>query len=212
MGKFNDLTGERFGRLTVLGIYGNDKYGKLLYRCWCDCGNERITHGRALKSGHCRSCGCLNYDVKIEMSKYKGIAQDNPRLYTIWKGMNARCFNERHKSFKDYGAKGIAVCEDWKHFEPFKEWALSHGYADDLTIDRIDVSKGYSPDNCRWVSVREQNNNQARTLWLTYNGETMQLSYWADRLGINYHTLYDRLYLHGWSIEKAFNTPVRRST
>lgn len=180
MGKFNDLTGERFGRLTVLGIHGHDKYGKLLYRCRCDCGNERITHGRALKSGHCRSCGCLNYDAKIEMSKYKGVAQDNPRLYTIWKSMNARCFNERHKSFKDYGGRGISVCEEWSikmnGFPQFAEWAKRSGYEDNLTIDRIDNNGNYSPENCRWVDWVVQANNRRKP-----DGITNQYGKWPYR-------------------------------
>ena len=133
------------------------------------------------------------------------------RLYREWAGIIYRCTNPKCSSWDRYGAVGVTFCKEWRHFEPFMEWALSHGYADDLTIDRIDASKDYSPDNCRWVTVREQNNNQAKTLWLTYNGETMQLSYWAERYGINYHTLYDRLYRHGWPIEKALTTHVRRS-
>ena len=132
------------------------------------------------------------------------------RLYREWAGIIYRCTNPKCSSWDRYGAVGVTFCEEWRKFEPFAEWALSHGYSDDLTIDRIDAGKGYEPDNCRWVTVREQNNNQAKTIWITHNGETLQLSYWADRLGIDYHTLYDRLYRHHWSVEKAFTTPVRR--
>ena len=104
----------------------------------------------------------------------------------------------------------MTICDEWRDFPVFREWAVANGYDDTLTIDRINSYGNYEPSNCRWASVREQNNNQKRTLWLTYNGETMQLSYWADRFGLNRHTLYDRLYRYGWSVEKALTTPVRR--
>lgn len=133
------------------------------------------------------------------------------RLYREWAGIIYRCTNPKCSSYDRYGAKGVTFCEEWRKFEPFMEWALANGYADDLTIDRIDMSKGYEPSNCRWVSVREQNNNQAKTIWLTHDGKTMQLSYWADEIGMNKHTLYDRIFRHGWSVEKALTTPVRRS-
>ena len=133
------------------------------------------------------------------------------RLYREWAGIIYRCTNPKCSSYNRYGAKGVTFCKEWRKFEPFAEWALSHGYTDDLTIDRINTSKGYEPNNCRWVTVREQNNNTSKTVWLTHNDETLPISYWADKTGIKKHTLYDRIFRYGWSIEKALTTPVRRN-
>ena len=133
------------------------------------------------------------------------------RLYKIWAGIISRCSCPSSTSWSRYGGKGIKVCEEWKCFEPFAEWALSNGYTDNLTIDRIDPTKDYCPENCRWASVYEQNNNTKNTIIISYNEETLPLSYWARKLGMNKHTLYERLYRHKWSIEKAFTTPVRSS-
>lgn len=164
MGKFKDLTGMRFGQLTVLGIFGKDKYNKYLYECVCDCGRMKITNGNRLANGYCKSCGCLNNKVKIEKSKYKGLAQSEPRLYHIWKGMIARCYNEKCECFGDYGGRGIFVCEDWRApmtgFPAFVNWAKSNGYRDNLTIDRQNNDSGYAPWNCRWVGWIEQANNR----------------------------------------------------
>ena len=171
MGKFNDLAGQKFGRLTVLELYGRDKYGKILYKCRCDCGNEHITHGRSLLNGHCQSCGCLNHDVKIENSKYGGLAQQEKRLYQIWKSMMARCNNPNHKNYKDYGGRGISVCKEWADpycgFVSFVKWAKYHGYEEQLSIDRINNDKGYYPSNCRWVDWNVQANNRRKPTMIT---------------------------------------------
>lgn len=166
MGKFEDLSGQKFGRLTAIEICGRDKFGKILYRCRCDCGGERITHGRALKSGHCQSCGCLNTEAKIAKSKYGGLAQSEKRLYQIWKSMIARCHNPSHKSYSDYGGRGVTVCEEWSDpycgFISFVKWAKYHGYEEHLSIDRINNDKGYSPNNCRWADWNTQASNRRK--------------------------------------------------
>ena len=166
MGAFNDLTGQKFNRLTVIRMYGRDKYGKILYECQCDCGNVYVTHARSLKSGHCKSCGCYNYDVKIEKSKYKGLAQEEYGLYTIWKSMKARCYNPKQKSYQDYGGRGIYISDEWTNplngFANFVGWSKANGYKEGLTIDRINNDKGYSSDNCRWTDWVTQANNRRR--------------------------------------------------
>jgi hypothetical protein len=130
------------------------------------------------------------------------------RIYKIYHGIKNRCLKEREPSYKKYGAKGITICDEWKNsFEAFYEWAISNGYADNLSIDRIDGTKGYSPDNCRWASFEVQNNNTSRNHLITYNGKTQTMAQWAEEIGINYNKLSARLNRSKWSIEKALTTP-----
>lgn len=163
MGKLIDLTGQRFGRLVVLGI--DSKYiapcGKrdAKWRCQCDCGKETTVIGRNLLSGRTRSCGCLHRELLSERDTVHG--ERFTRLYRIWSGMKSRCYIPSSTSYPWYGARGIAVCAEWKNsFVSFKNWAMSHGYQDDLTIDRINVDGNYEPDNCRWVTAEEQQHNK----------------------------------------------------
>lgn len=131
------------------------------------------------------------------------------RLGRIWNNMRKRCNNERHESYKYYGAKGIKVCEEWNQFDVFKEWAMNNGYQDGLSIDRIDNNDDYKPENCKWSTSEEQGNNRNTNHIITHNGTTMSMKQWADRLGIDYKTLSRRIYA-GWSIEKALFSPVEQ--
>lgn len=163
MGKFRDLRGMRFNKLIVIDKAGRDKYGKILWKCKCDCGNETITHGRDLVNGHCKSCGCIKNATRKEEGKYKGLS--NTRLFRIWKGMNQRCTNPNNKNYELYGARGIKVCKEWQGtqgFFNFLAWAVENGYRENLTIDRIDGENGYSSDNCRWADWSTQRKNQNR--------------------------------------------------
>lgn len=130
------------------------------------------------------------------------------RLGRIWNNMKKRCYNENNNSYCFYGAKGVVVCDEWVHdFNAFRDWALSHGYRDDLTIDRIDSNGNYSPDNCRWATPKEQAYNRSSNHVITYNGKTMTMTEWAESLGMNYRTLSKRI-RDGWAIERALTTPV----
>lgn len=133
------------------------------------------------------------------------------RLGRIWNNMKKRCYNERHESYKYYGAKGVIVCDEWLHdFDAFKSWAIAHGYQEDLTIDRIDINGNYSPDNCRWVSPKGQARNRSSNHLITYNGITLSITEWAERLNMNIKTLTRRLNF-GWSIEQALTIPVNKN-
>lgn len=148
-----ELKGERFGRLTVLRETGCEK-GYYVWECMCDCGTIHHAKGFQLKAGQVKSCGCLRKIRLIERNTTHG--KKDTRLYTIWCGMKERCNNINSINYKWYGEKGVSICKEWIHdFQAFYNWALSNGYEDGLTIDRIESDKGYSPENCRWITRSE---------------------------------------------------------
>ncbi len=157
MPKIIDITGQTFGRLTVIEHAGSrDK--KALWRCRCSCGQEAIVVGILLRNGHTKSCGCWRSDNWFIQKQTHG--ESHTRLYRIWSGMRNRCANANNHAFSRYGARGICVCAEWHQFEHFRDWAMANGYADDLTIDRINNDGHYEPGNCRWATHAQQVRNQ----------------------------------------------------
>lgn len=153
-----DLTGLRYGRLTVISRAEGNKRGHALWMCKCDCGNECVVQGQNLRRGITKSCGCYAADMRVVANTIHGDC--GTRLYRIWKGVVSRCRNKSSTDYKWYGAKGVSVCEEWSKYENFRDWATNNGYKDNLTIDRIDPFGNYDPSNCRWATTQEQNFNK----------------------------------------------------
>lgn len=152
-----DLTGKKFGRLTVIGRAPTVR-NRTYWLCECDCGKRISVDGGNLRGGHTESCGCLQKERASQANTTHGMR--GTRLYRIWNCMRNRCYRKSYHAYKHYGGRGIRVCPEWNSFEPFRDWAMSYGYKDDLSIDRIDVNGNYSPENCRWVTMAYQNQNK----------------------------------------------------
>lgn len=182
-------SGDRFSRLVV--IRKSDKKDKSrvsIYECKCDCGNTVFARRTFLLNGRVKSCGCFTKD---RMTKHN---KSNTRLYHIRNGMLGRCYNHNNHDYKNYGARGITVCEEWRNsFEKFYDWAIQNGYADNLTIDRENNNGNYEPSNCRWVSIKVQSRNTRKNCFYTYKGETKTLSEWAEITGIRRDTIAYRI-------------------
>lgn len=211
MTKFQDLTGLKFGRLIVLKLAFKKQRNKKGVRCYwlckCECGNTVNVLTDALKSGHTKSCGCLGKEKRLEANITHNFS--NNRLYNIWSGMKSRCFNKNNKQYKNYGGRGISICNEWENsFIEFYNWAVNNGYKENLTIDRIDVNGNYCPENCRWATSKEQARNTRKNHTITYNGETHCIAEWAEILDIKYSTLTERV-RKNWSIEDKFQKPVK---
>lgn len=219
MKRYNDLTGQRFGRLVVLRYAGTNRHRAALFECKCDCGNQGVYKGTSLKDGTTKSCGCFYRDTRKLIGKKNAgvLCPDGSmnirhgdakkghkvRLYNIWAKMKGRCSNPNVDNYKFYGGRGIKVCQEWNTYEPFRDWALSHGYSDNLSIDRIDNDGDYSPENCRWISTKEQAFNKRNSIYLEHNGERKPLKQWCEEKGVSYKAAHAR-YKKGLPFEKIF--------
>ena len=204
-----DLTNMRFGRLTAIKPVGRKVFpnGKscAVWLCKCDCGNKKEVLSQNLCGGSTKSCGCLLEESRRTNKVTHGMS--NSRLYSIWRSMLNRCNNPNRKAYSRYGGRGIKVCGEWGIFSNFKEWALSNGYADDLTIERINNDGDYCPTNCKWITKGKQAENRSRTKRYEYQGKTYYIRELSEMTGIKPATLYARLERYGFSIEQSLKTP-----
>ena len=204
--KKEDITGIKYGRLTALEYAGVSKGKQTLWKCKCDCGKFIIVHKQNLKNGHTISCGCYNSEIASKKSKVHGVRKT--RLYNIWHDMLNRCYKENHRCYKNYGKRGIQVCDEWRNnVLNFYDWSIKNGYKENLTLDRIDNDKGYSPDNCRWVTIIQQANNTSRNLFFTIDGKTETLANWCRIYNADYKLVHSRIYRKKWDILRALTQP-----
>jgi hypothetical protein len=205
--------GDEFERLVVIGekeLVKQGKYNCYQVLCRCKCGTELKVLLTNLRRRRAKSCGCLRDEKAGERTRTHGMSKT--RLYWIWAGMRQRCSNPNELSYANYGRKGVTVCEEWQRFEPFRDWALANGYADDLEIDRKDYTGGYCPENCRWVTVLEQANNRSNNRRESAFGETKTVAEWArdERCAVSYNVLSNRINILGWDdFKRALTTPTR---
>lgn len=195
MPKYLDVTGQVFGRLTVIDFAGYNKHGAVTWKCRCKCGNEIVVVSGQMRYGKVSSCGCLKKEVAAQRGKSNTThGMWNTRLYHTWQHMKQRCDGTGNAKNKIvYHDRGIRVCDEWNsNFEAFRDWAIKNGYSDDLSIDRIDGNGNYEPSNCRWATSITQANNKSTNRIIEYNGEQMSMAEAAREQGVNYRTIKSR--------------------
>ena len=199
-----DLVGQKFGKLTVIKkdeiktIKGKYTY----WVCECECGSVKSIYQGSLRNGKTTSCGCYGKKQRLKAKTKHGLS--HTRIKRIYHNMLSRCYNPKTPKFKNHGGRGIKVCDEWlgeNGFINFVNWAMSNGYDEELTLDRIDNDGDYSPDNCRWADEETQHKNRRITLYIEYNGEKKTVQEWSKELGISENTIYYRYY-HGYTPEE----------
>lgn len=205
MGKSLDLTGQRFGRLVALKkSERTDARRNTWWICQCDCGKIAEVRTVCLRRGTTKSCGCYNSEKAREHGKQMMTKHGwyGTRVYHIWHSIVDRCSNPKCPQYHNYGGRGIKMCDEWRqHPELFCEWAMANGYADNLSIDRIDANGNYEPSNCRWITMAEQQTNKRNNVLITYEDETHCVAEWARLLGVHQFNIYNRIYA-GWTNPK----------
>ena len=209
-GKFKDLTGKIYGRLTVISLDGFRNHNSY-WKCQCECGNETVVFGGSLNYGSVKSCGCLRKEVVSAMfTKHGYLSNNNPsyKSYQSWENMIRRCEDQDNDSYKNYGARGITVCEQWKNFDNF--FSDMGERPAGLSLDRINNEKGYEPGNCRWANILTQNRNKHTVLKYEFDGMTLTLPEWSERTGIPRARLWQRINVAKWPIDKVLAIPSKR--
>lgn len=207
MSKFIDLTGQKFGRLTVLKRVNNHKYYKPHWLCKCDCKNEIIVCGNEIKRGRTKSCGCLRKEIIVKRSTKHGHSKREKmsKEYISWHNIKQRCYNPNNESYSNYGERGIIVCNRW--LNSFKNFFEDMGRSPKgYQIDRIKNKKGYCKENCRWITPKQNSRNKRNNCLISFNGKFQCIAAWAEETGIPYYTLYQRIFKYGWSPKKALTS------
>lgn len=214
MNAVNNLTGNRYGRLEVIGIDDAKEGRKTYWICKCDCGNVKSIRSDALVGGKTVSCGCRKNEVTNanfekgyarRTARERGYISGHTRLYEIWQGMRKRCNYQNDPRYERYGGRGITVCDEWNDFSKFHDWALSNGYEENLTIDRINNDGNYEPSNCRWATAEEQCNNRGTNISIKIGNATKTLTEWCDIFELDYKVVYARFQRNGFiSIDDLF--------
>lgn len=196
-----DIRGQRFGRLTVMELAERKDGHSSWWVCKCDCGKVLEVRRSCLIKGTTKSCGCYKHDRAVEHGKQMFTKHGwyGTRVYNIWRLMIDRCENPNCPQYDNYGGRGISLCREWRESpQSFCEWTIENGYADRLSIDRIDVNGDYEPSNCRWITMDEQQTNKRNNVLITYKGKTQCVAEWARELGVTQQNLYVRIRA-GWS-------------
>lgn len=201
-----NLTGRVFGRLTASSISGRNKSGKVLWMCTCNCGNVTCVTSQALVSKATQSCGCLHKEGLVDRLTTHGLTDSSENQ--IWRAIKKRCYNEKHQQYKDYGGRGITMCDEWK--ESFEAFYRDMGARPslDYTIDRKDNDLGYSKENCRWATRKEQNNNRRGNVYYEFDGEKKTLAEWCSELNLPYQRMY-KLLKRGLSFEDSADKVIK---
>lgn len=199
VGKFIDLTGQKFGRLLVIERCGYSSDRHITWTCKCDCGNTKEIIGKCIKSGAIRSCGCISREKSKTLNLSHGMS--NTKEYTTWVSMINRCYDKNRESWIHYGGRGIIVCDSWRNFENFYEDMGDR--PEGTTLDRINVNGNYCKENCRWATILEQSNNKRWNRYYVFNGEKLTKAELSRTTGISYGSLRHYLDTVGISVEEV---------
>lgn len=192
--------GQKFNKLTAIKFSHRNKYHQSFWFFKCDCGIERAINVQSVKYGDTKSCGCLK---KIMCGKNIKHGMSKTKTWKSWRSMKERCLNKNAPNYKNYGGRGIAICQEWLGGEGFENFFKDMGERPKgKSLDRIDNNGNYCKSNCRYATQKEQSSNTRVNHFLTYEGKTQTMKQWAEELGINYITLFGRI-KKGWSVEKA---------
>lgn len=213
-----DITGQRYGRLVALSVaprpFGSSKSCHWLFRC--DCGSEVVRSSNVVRRANkgTKSCGCLNAEMQSvrganRRARLPADIKLRRKLRTKWRSIKFRCENPLADDYVLYGKRGIKVCDQWQDFEAFYAWACQTGFVPGDTIDRIDVNGNYSPDNCRWATPKQQARNKRTNRYITFEGVTLSMAEWADKLGVRY-ALFNSRASKGWPDDKIIGQPIRK--
>lgn len=205
-----EMIDKQFNDLRVVS-FSKKYHGYNFWICECICGNKKEIREDHLVNGDTHSCGCKKKKQIIKRNKENvKHGMRNTRLYKIWCGMKDRCNNYNYHNYQDYGGRGIKIYDEWNNnFKSFYNWAIANGYNDGLTIDRIDINGNYEPTNCRWETMKVQENNKRNNRIILYNGKEQTVTQWAEEIGMKRETLISRLNA-GWDIEKALTMAVHQ--